>query len=171
MGKNTKVMPQYPAIYLFSWKGRESLHLKTLHKTKYRCAFCPAPSMQKIQIRTMRGRCTPKLPKNKYIFSANLHLSSNRRVRNLAFYFQFTTPARKLTHRMKFKHVWMQKDTNFGYTIILRHFRPEKCQKSDPERHEFGNAIILCYLGQRITKSNCKRHESHTELHSLTPTK
>ena len=32
MGKNTKVMPQYPAIYLFLGKGRESLHLKTLHK-------------------------------------------------------------------------------------------------------------------------------------------
>ena len=32
MGKNTKVMPQYPAIYLFLGKGRESLRLKTLHK-------------------------------------------------------------------------------------------------------------------------------------------
>ena len=32
MGKNTKVMPQYPAIYLFLGKGRESLCLKTLHK-------------------------------------------------------------------------------------------------------------------------------------------
>ena len=27
-------------------------------------------------------------------------------------------------------------DTNFGNATILRHFRPEKCQKSDPERHE-----------------------------------
>ena len=32
MGKNTKVMPQYPAIYLSLGKGRESLCLKTLHK-------------------------------------------------------------------------------------------------------------------------------------------
>ena len=32
MGKNTKVMPQYPAIYLFLGKGREPLRLKTLHK-------------------------------------------------------------------------------------------------------------------------------------------
>ena len=31
MGQNTKVMPQYPAIYLSLGKGRESLHLKTLH--------------------------------------------------------------------------------------------------------------------------------------------
>ena len=51
--------------------------------------------------------------------------------------FQFTTPARKLTHKMKFKHFWMQKDTNFGNGIILQHFGQEKHQKSDPERHEF----------------------------------
>ena len=31
----------------------------------------------------------------------------------------------------------MQKDTNFGNAMILRHFGPEKRQKSDPERHEF----------------------------------
>ena len=61
MGKNTKVMPQYPTIYLFLGKGRESLHLKTLHKTKYKCAFCPVLSMKKIQ--TKCGRCTSKLPK------------------------------------------------------------------------------------------------------------
>ena len=47
------------------------------------------------------------------------------------------TPARKLTHNTKFEHFWMQKDTNFGKAIIIRHFGPEKCQKSDPERHEF----------------------------------
>ena len=32
------------------------------------------------------------------------HLSSNRRVCNLTLYFKFTTPARKLTHRTKFKY-------------------------------------------------------------------
>ena len=52
------------------------------------------------------------------------------------------TPARKLTHNTKFEHFWMQKDTNFGNAIIIRHFGPEKRQKSDPERHEF-----------------CKRHD------------
>ena len=30
MGKITKVMPQYPTLYLFLGKGRESLHLKDL---------------------------------------------------------------------------------------------------------------------------------------------
>ena len=56
---------------------------------------------------------------------------------NLALYFQFMTPARKLTHNMKFEHFWMQKDMNFGNAMIIHHFEPEKCQKSYPERHEF----------------------------------
>ena len=69
MGKNTKVMPQYPAIYLFSWEREGILKSqKPYIKTKYKCAFCPAPSTKKIQIQTKRGRRMPKLPKNKYIF-------------------------------------------------------------------------------------------------------
>ena len=118
-------------------KGRESLHLKTLHKKLSKSVLSALPPACKIKIQTMCGRRTPKLPKISLLFPQILHLSSNRRVCNLAFYFQFTTPARKLTHRTKFEHVWMQKDTNFRNTIILRYFRPEKCQKSDSERHEF----------------------------------
>ena len=133
--------------------------------------FLPHPQHEKIQIQTKRGRRTSKLPKICTFFPRILHLSSNRRERNLALYFQFTTPARKLTHTTKFKHFWIQKDMNFGNARILRHFVPEKCQKSTPERHEFwehhnssalgpekcqnqpqkytnfGNAIILRYLG------------------------
>ena len=80
-----------------------------------------------------------KIAQNMYIFFLRiLRLSSNRREQNSAFFFQFTTPARKLTHKTKFEHFWMQKDTNFGNAIILQHFRPEKhLKKSDPERHEF----------------------------------
>ena len=33
MGKNTKVMPQYPAIYLFSWERQGILTSQTLHKS------------------------------------------------------------------------------------------------------------------------------------------
>ena len=33
MGKNTKVMPQYPAIYLFSWEREGILMSQTLHKS------------------------------------------------------------------------------------------------------------------------------------------
>ena len=45
-----------------------------------------------------------KIDQNKFTFPQIWHLSSNRRVRNLPLYFQFTTPARELTHRMKFIH-------------------------------------------------------------------
>ena len=56
------------------------------------------------------------------------YLSSNRREQNLAHLFQFKTPARKLTHHMKFEHFCMQKDMNFGNTIIIHHFGPENSQ-------------------------------------------
>ena len=85
---------------------------------------------------------------------------------------------------------------NFGNTMFLCYLRPEKCQKSYPERHEFQQCHVSllpearetpkilprktrisetpCFfttLSQRITKSNHKRHEFYTKLHSLTPAK
>ena len=66
-GKNTKVMPQYPTIYLFLGKGGESLCLKNLTK-KLSTSALSALSMKKIQIQTKHGRRMSKLPKNKYIF-------------------------------------------------------------------------------------------------------
>ena len=88
-------------------KGRESLRLQTLQKKlSKKCIFCPAPQQAKtILIQTLCGRCTPKLTKIdqiKFTLPQLSHLSSNRRVRNLPLYFQFTTPARELTHRKKF---------------------------------------------------------------------
>ena len=87
-------------------KGRESLRLQTLHK-KLRKSVLSAlpPSTQIILILTLCGRHTPKLTKidqMQFTLPQFLHLSSNRRVHNLQLYFQFTTPARELTHRMKF---------------------------------------------------------------------
>ena len=48
---------------------------------------------------------------------------------------------------MKFEHVWMQKDTNFGNVMFLRHLGPEKRQNPTQKDTNFGNAIILRYLG------------------------
>ena len=89
-----------------------------------------------------------------------------------------------------------QKGMNFRNTMFLRYLRPEKCQKSYPERHKFWKRHVsllpearempkilpkktrisampkfFATLSQGITKINCKRHEFHTKLHSLTPAK
>ena len=70
------------------------------------------------------------------------------------------TPARKLTHNMKFEHFWMQKDTNFGNAMILRHFGPEKRQNPTQKDTNFGNAINSSLPWARESpKSNHKRHE------------
>ena len=111
-----------------------------------------------------------KIAQNKFTFPQISHLSSNRRVRNLAFYFQFTTLARKLTHRTKFEHVWMQKDTNFGNTIILRHFRPEKCQNPTQKDMNFGNTIILRYCRpEKCQESYPERHKFWEHHNSSLP--
>ena len=53
-----------------------------------------------------------------------------------------------------------QKDTNFENTMILRHFGPEKCQKSYPERHEFQERHnSLLPWARESPKSNHERHE------------
>ena len=105
--------------------------------------FLPCPQHAKHSDSDNVWKTHAKIDQNKFTFPQILHLSSNRRVCNLAFYFQFTTLARKLTHRTKFEHVWMQKDTNFRNAIILHHFRPEKCQNPTQKGTNFGNAIIL----------------------------
>ena len=110
-------------------------------------------------------------------------------------YFQFTTPARKLTHNMKFNVFCIQKDTNFGNTIILCHLGPENCQNptqkdtnfgntiilhhNGPENHQnptqkdtnFGNTIILCYLGPENHQNPTQKDTNFKKLHSFTPAK
>ena len=97
----------------------------------------PPSAQKRFRFRQSVDDAHQNCPKYVHFYPQISHLSSNRRERNLALYFQFTTPARKLTHTTKFEHFWMQKDTNFGNASILRHFGPEKRQKSAPERHEF----------------------------------
>ena len=118
--------------------------------------FLPCPQHAKDSDSDNVWKTHAKIDQNKFTFPQISHLSSNRRVRNLTFYFQFTTPARKLTHRTKFEHAerhefwkrhvslppWAretpkrqtQKDTNFGNTMFLRHLGPEKHQKDRPRK-------------------------------------
>ena len=104
MGKNTKVMPQKTLLSIFSLgKGRESLRLQTLHKKLSALSALP-PARKKHSDSDTVWTTHAKIDQNKFTFPQILHLSSNRRVRNLTLYFQFTTPARELTHRTKFVH-------------------------------------------------------------------
>ena len=106
MGKNTKVMPQKTPLSIFSLgKGRESLRLQTLHKKLSKSALSALPpSMQKYSDSDNVWMTHAKIDQNKSTFPQISHLSSNRRVCNLTLYFQFTTPARELTHRTKFEY-------------------------------------------------------------------
>ena len=88
---------------------------------------------------------------------------------------------------------WMQKDMNFGNTIILHHLWPEKHQNLTQKDTNFRNAIILHHLGpekwQNLTQKDTnfrntiilrhlgpENHQNPTQkdtnfekLHSLTP--
>ena len=106
--KIPKLCHKNPAIYLFFLgKGRESLHLQTLHKLSKSAFSALPPATKNILIQTLCGQRMPKLTKIdqiKFTLPQLSHLSSNRRVRNLPLYFQLTTPAREVTHRTKFVH-------------------------------------------------------------------
>ena len=57
---------------------------------------------------------------------------------------------------------------NFGNAIILRHFGPEKCQKSDPERHEFRERHNSLLPWARESPNPTAKDMNFGKLHSLT---
>ena len=86
-------------------------------------------------------------------------------------YSQFMIPARKLTHNMKFKHFGMQKDTNFGNTIIICHFGPENRQNPTQKDTNFGNTIIIHHFGPENPQNSTQKDMNFKKMHSLTPEK
>ena len=78
------------------------------------------------------------------------------------------TPARKLTHNMKFEHFWMQKDMNFGNTIIIRHFGPENPQNPTQKHTNFGNTIIIRHFRPENPQNPTQKHMNFEKMHSLT---
>ena len=76
------------------------------------------------------------------------------------------TPTRKLTHNMKFEHFWMQKDTNFGNTIIICHFGPENHQ--NPTQR---NTIIIHHFRPENPQNPTQKDRNFKKMHSLTPAK
>ena len=67
MGKNTKVMPQYPAIYLFSWEREGILTSQTLHLITSALSDLPPACNDLHKASTMHL----KIAQNMYIFHTN----------------------------------------------------------------------------------------------------
>ena len=66
---------------------------------------------------------------------------------------------------------WMQKDTNFGNTIIIRHLGPENRQNPTQKDKNFGNTIILHYLEPENHQNQTQKDTNFEKMHSLTPAK
>ena len=109
-----------------------------------------------------------KIDQNKFTFQPISHLSSNRRVCNLTLYFQFTTPARELTHRTKFEYperhefrerhvsslpearempkILPRKTQILGTPCFFATLSQRNAKNPTQKDTNFGNAIILHYL-------------------------
>ena len=73
-----------------------------------------------------------------YAFSHKFHtfpVTEGNEIRHILF--QFKTPARKLTHNMKFKHFHTQKDVNFRNTIVIHDFELENPQNPTQKDRNF----------------------------------
>ena len=120
--------------------------------------FLPCPSMQKTFFDSDTVWMThAKIDQNKFTFSQISHLSSNRRVHNLTFYFQFTTPARELTHKMKFEY---PERHEFQNTMFLHYLSQRNTKNPTQKDMNFGNTIILCYL----EPENCQNQLRKTQI-------
>ena len=134
----------------------------------------------------------PKIDQNKFTFPQISHLSSNRRVRNLTLYFQFTTPARELTHRMKLEYperhefrerhvsslpearetpkILPRKTRILGTPCFFATLSQRNAKNPTQKDTNFGNAIILCYLEpEKCQKSYPERHEFQQRHNSSLP--
>ena len=126
------------------------------------------------QIRQGINNAPQNCPKICIFFTQILYLFSNRREQNLAHLFQFKTPARKLTHHMKFEHFCMQKDTNFRNTIIIRLFRPENPKNPTQKDRNFEKMHSLTSAKMPTNKesihfSRILYFRTMIQMHSLTP--
>ena len=105
------------------------------------------------------------------------------------------TPARKLTHNMKFECFLDAERHEFwehhNYSSPLARESPKsnperhkfwehhncsspwarELPKSNPERHDFGNTIILRYPGPENCQNQTQKDTNFEKMHSLTPAK
>ena len=150
-------------------KGRESLRLKPYIKliTSVLSDLPPAcNNLDKVSMTHL------KIAQNMYIFSrefCTFPVTEGNEIWHT--YFQFMTSARKLTHTTEFECFWMQKDTNFRNTIIIRHLGLDNCQNPTQKDTNFGNTIIIRHLGPENHQNQTQKDMNFEEMHSLTPAK
>ena len=133
-------------------KGRESLRLKPYIKLITSALSDLPPAHNDLD---KASTTHLKIAKNMYIFSSEFctfPVTQGNKTRHI--YFQFTIPARKLTHNTKFEHFWMQKDTNFGNTIIIRHLGPENHQNPTQKDTNFKKMHSLTRAKMPINKES-----------------
>ena len=65
----------------------------------------------------------------------------------------------------------MQKDTNFGNTIIIRHFGPENPQNPTQKDTNFGNTIIIRHFKPENPQNPTQKDTNFEKMHSLTSAK
>ena len=101
------------------------------------------------------------MPKICIFFSREFHtfpVTEGNEIRHI--YFQFTTPARKLTHKPKFEHFLDAERHEFQecHNSLLPWAR--ESPKSYPERHEFRQRHnSLLPWARELPKSNPERHK------------
>ena len=79
-----------------------------------------------------------KIAQNNVYFSCEIctfPVTEGNKIRHI--YSSSKTPARKLTHNTKFEHFYMQKDTSFWNTIVIRDFGPENPQNPTQKDRNF----------------------------------
>ena len=81
------------------------------------------------------------------------------------------TPARKLTHNMKFECFWMQKDTNFGNIINIHHFGPKNPQNPTQKDTNFRNTIIIRHFRPENPQNLTQKDRNFEKMHSLASAK
>ena len=140
MGKNTKVMPQKPR-YLSFLLGKGGIpYVKNFSKSVLSALPPPPPpppSMQIILIQTLCGRRTPKLTKLTTFSPLYHNFCTFPVTEGYAICNSISSSQPRQESSPTEQILSDPKDTNFGNTIFLCYLRPEKCQKSYPERHEF----------------------------------
>ena len=158
MGKNTKVMPQYPTIYLFSWEREGILTSQTLYIKLITSALSDLPPARNDLEKASTTHL--KISQNMYIFTRISHLSSNRREQNSAHLFPVYDPSKK-AHPQHEILVFLDAERHefwkhHNYSSPWARELP----KSNPERHEFQeHHIYLSPWARESPKSNPERHE------------